>query len=299
MINEISGWSKSLIFLSTIVHGFTWVDWLAFASCWPALALYTALSDRHGVEAECLNGASRRARRGWAESAARRPLSGRMLDASILGTLNNSAVFFASSALLGLGAFLSLTVSPDRIKDAIDAMGVVGMASRDTHLVVAKAAVAGGFFGWSFLKFTWSMRQIAFAASLCGSLGESGEDPEDEERKIGSFADLASLAGESFNLGLRSFYWSMAACCWLLSPWLCIACSGALAYGLWHREFRSETLRALQKAHPPLPGRPKASVASFVRYWSRSGNAADAGGGRLAPPKAGRAEEIEVAARDN
>lgn len=299
MINEISGLSKSFTFISTMINGFTWVDWLAFASCWPALALYTALSDRHGVEAECLLGASRRARMGWAVSAAKRPLSGRMVDASILGTLNNSAVFFASSALLGLGAFLSLTVSPERIKDAIDAMGVVGFASRDTHLIVAKAAVAGGFFGWSFLKFTWSMRQIAFAASLCGSFGEHGADPEDEARKIESFADLSSLAGESFNLGLRSFYWSMAACCWLLSPWLCIACSGALAYGLWRREFRSETLRALQKAHPPLPAAaPAVPGMSFPLFWTRSKPSGIAERQAHAPNVASL-QALEEAARDN
>ena len=193
-----------------------------------------------------------------------------------------------------------MTVSPDRIKDAIDAMGVVGLASRDTHLIVAKAAVAGGFFGWSFLKFTWAMRQIAFAASLCGSFGEHGADPEDEARKIESFADLSSLAGESFNLGLRSFYWSMAACCWLLSPWLCIACSGALAYGLWRREFRSETLRALQKAHPPMPAAspPAAFGTGLALFWTRK--RASARAERQARARTVEsAQALEVAARDN
>jgi uncharacterized membrane protein len=288
-------------FFSASFHALSLLDWVAFLCCWPALALYTSLSDRHGIEAECLQGASRRARMSWAVSAAKRPISGRMVDASILGTLNNSAVFFASSALLALGAFLSLTISPDRMKDAIDAIGVAGLASRDMHLIAVKAAVAGGFFGWAFLKFSWSMRQIAFAASMCGSFGEHGVDPEEEAPKIEAFADLSSLAGESFNTGLRSFYWSMAACCWLLSPWLCIVCSASLAFGLWRREFRSETLRSLQKAHPPIPKAKLLSMDGGAGHfmWAGKKSSTVYAAEEERAPHTQSAQSLEVAARDN
>jgi uncharacterized membrane protein len=187
---------------------------------------------------------------GWALSLADRPISGRVVDAALLATLNNSAVFFASSALLALGAMLSLTVSPERMRDAIDAMVSLGPKSTiDAPIILFKTATACGLLGWAFLKFSWSMRQIAFACALSGAFGSSSNQPTPDSR-VQAFAELTSLASESFNSGLRAFYWSFSSCCWLLSPWLCVFCSAFLAFGLWRREFRSDTLRALSLAYP-------------------------------------------------
>lgn len=236
--------------LSHVVSSFGVGDFTALIACWPAFALYSHLAGRHGAEADCLHGASRRSRMGWAVSLAERPISGRVVDAALLATLNNSAVFFASSALLALGAFLSLTVSPDRMRDALDAMGALGPKSAiDAPVFLVKTATACGLLGWAFLKFSWSMRQIAFACALSGAFGDPSTRPTPES-SVAAFAELTSLASESFNAGLRAFYWSFASCCWLLSPWLCVFCSAALAFGLWRREFRSDTLRALCLAYP-------------------------------------------------
>lgn len=240
--------------LSHVVSSFGMDDFAALLACWPAFALYSYLAGRHGAEADCLHGASRRSRMGWAISLAERPISGRVVDAALLATLNNSAVFFASSALLALGAFLSLTVSPDRMRVALDAMGALGPQSAiDAPVFLVKTATACGLLGWAFLKFSWSMRQIAFACALSGAFGDAATRPTPATH-VQAFAELTSLASESFNSGLRAFYWSFASCCWLLSPWLCAFCSAALAFGLWRREFRSDTLRALCLAYPaPQP----------------------------------------------
>lgn len=233
--------------LSQFLSFFSLSDWLAFFACWPAFALYSFVADRAGRSRDCLHSVSRRSRLAWSRATADRPIDGRMVDAAMLGTLNNSAVFFASSALLALGAFLSFAVSPERARDALDAMHSLSGISPDTTIFLIKAVVASGFFGWSFLKFSWSMRQIAFASAVAASFPAPSAS---DEGVIQGFAELVSLAGESFNSGLRSFYWSMAAAAWLVSPWACLICAGALFVGLWRREFASQTLSALSKAHP-------------------------------------------------
>jgi uncharacterized membrane protein len=234
--------------LFAIASAFSPWDWAALFCCWPALSLYSKLALLAGGRVDSLTRANARSRMGWARALAVRPVGNRIMDASILATYNNSAVFFASSALLAMGAFLSFGISPERAKDAMEAAGAIAKHVEPYPLFLAKIATAAGFFGWAFLQFTWSMRQIAFACAIGGGIEDSGSGKTDE---IEAFARLATQAGESFNNGLRAFYWSMAACCWLVSPGLCVFCSGLLAWGLWRREFKSSTLRAIARAYPP------------------------------------------------
>lgn len=234
--------------LFSFASAFSPWDWAALASCWPALAIYARLALLAGARVDSLTNANTRSRMGWARALATRPVGNRMMDASILGTYNNSAVFFSSSALLAMGAFLSFGISPERAKDAMEAAGAITRHVDAYPLFLAKIATAAGFFGWAFLQFTWSMRQIAFACAIGGGIDETGNAKENE---IQAFASLSTQAGESFNNGLRAFYWSMAACCWLVSPGLCVTCSALLAWGLWRREFKSPTLAAMAIAYPP------------------------------------------------
>jgi uncharacterized membrane protein len=69
-----------------------------------------------------------------------------------------------------------------------------------------------------------------------------------------AFADRAgrmmAMAAESFNDGLRAYYFSFAAASWFVSPWAMLAISASVAFVLYRREFRSEVLQVL--AEDPL-----------------------------------------------
>ena len=70
----------------------------------------------------------------------------------------------------------------------------------------------------------------------------------DEQRR--AFADRAgrvmALAAETFNDGLRSYYFSFAATAWFFSPWAMLVGTAIVIWVLYRREFGSEVLHVLQ-----------------------------------------------------
>jgi uncharacterized membrane protein len=58
-------------------------------------------------------------------------------------------------------------------------------------------------------------------------------------------AKLLSLAANSFNLGLRTFYFSMAVLGWFINIWLFAGLTVVVVLTLYRREFKSRTLRDL------------------------------------------------------
>jgi uncharacterized membrane protein len=109
-----------------------------------------------------------------------------------------------------------------------------------------------GVFVYAFFRFTWSMRQYTFGALLIASapeakqfdaLGEAG----DALRK--AFADRAGrvvgLAAETFNDGLRAYYFAFAAIGWFFSPLVFMIGTFGVITILYQREFRSDVLVAL------------------------------------------------------
>jgi hypothetical protein len=72
--------------------------------------------------------------------------------------------------------------------------------------VGGKSAAPHCIFIYAFFKFTWSALQYNALSIITGA---SVRDPY-----IVSAANVAILAGESFNHGIRAYYFSMAAATW-------------------------------------------------------------------------------------
>ena len=53
------------------------------------------------------------------------------------------------------------------------------------------------------------------------------------------------MAAETFNDGLRAYYFSFAAIGWLFSPWVFMAATLGVVWVLYQREFRSDVLGVL------------------------------------------------------
>ena len=106
-------------------------------------------------------------------------------------------------------------------------------------------------FVYAFFVFTWSIRQYNFCAVLVGAAPHT-EKPEEHEGFLDTITDVASYAAENFNLGLRAYYFALAAMTWFLHPWLFAAASALVAYVLHEREFRSQTLQTLTRRNSIL-----------------------------------------------
>ena len=53
------------------------------------------------------------------------------------------------------------------------------------------------------------------------------------------------MAAETFNDGLRAYYFAFAAIGWFFSPVVFVLATGVVVYILYEREFRSEVLGVL------------------------------------------------------
>ena len=65
-------------------------------------------------------------------------------------------------------------------------------------------------------------------------------------------ARLNALAANSFNRGLRAYYFALAMMIWFFHAGAFVAATAAVVAVLYRREFRSKTLKALNAAVPPV-----------------------------------------------
>ena len=68
-------------------------------------------------------------------------------------------------------------------------------------------------------------------------------DPEVAETYAGMVMNLLSLAARHFNLGMRAYFFAMAAFSWLLNPVLFLVATTIVVAVVYRRDFRSRTAR--------------------------------------------------------
>ena len=105
-----------------------------------------------------------------------------------------------------------------------------------------------GVFVYAFFRFTWSLRQYSFGALLVASAPEHTAFADEAARE--RFADKAGgvvgLAAETFNDGLRAYYFAFAAAAWLFSPLAFAVGTAGVVWVLYQREFPSEAFALMR-----------------------------------------------------
>jgi uncharacterized membrane protein len=183
-------------------------------------------------------------RRDWWREIIGREL--RMIDTSIVANLTNSATFFASTTLLILGGLLALLGTTEKVVAVVQ--GLPFNARSTSEVWEVKILLLIGIFTYAFFKFTWSLRQHNFSSVLIGAAPQVPEHPELEQDYIERAAHLSTSAADSFNNGLRSYYFALAALAWLLNGWFLMGVTTWVVFVLYWREFRSDTLRTLLRS---------------------------------------------------
>jgi uncharacterized membrane protein len=222
-----------------------WYDWLAVLWFFGAWAGYAWFAKHWGGQRPSLLATTNRYRRYWMLQATSR--DPRVLDGIITQSLSSSPSFFASATIIIMGGLLALLGTTDK---AAEFVREIPFAARTSMLVFElKVLVLLGIFVNAFFRFTWSMRQYTFGALVLGSM------PPPEDFAAGKFerehfADragkLLGMAAETFNDGIRAYYFSFAAIAWIFSP-LIFAVATAIVVGvLYNREFHSEVLHVLR-----------------------------------------------------
>jgi len=116
-----------------------------------------------------------------------------------------------------------------------------------------KLSLLAFIFVLSFFQFTWSMRQYGFLNVM---IGATPFDPSDKNENLTAYAKQMAIvqdqAAHSYNYGLRSYYFALAAMCWFFHPFLLVIMSLWVVYTLYTREFNSKAVKAITNAQKLL-----------------------------------------------
>ncbi len=227
----------------TVFRLLPWHDWAAlitFFCGWVGYALFAR--KQAGIKPSIL-AATNRIRRQWMLQTTYREV--RVIDGVVVQSLSTSPSFFASTTILIIGGLLAVLGS----SNASELVREIPFAARTTVLVFdLKIVLMLAIFVYAFFRFTWSMRQYTFGALLVASAPEA-EQFQSLALSRDEFADRAGrvvgLAAETFNDGLRAYYFAFAAVSWFLSPLAFVLATGGVIYILYQREFHSDVLVVL------------------------------------------------------
>ena len=220
-----------------------WTDWAALVWFFAAWAGYARFAKRRSLVQPSVLAASNRIRRQWMLATTRREV--RVIDGVVVQNLSTSPSFFASTTILIIGGLLAV-LGTDKASELVRDLP---FAARTTTLIFdMKVMLLLAIFVHAFFRFTWSMRQYTFGALLVAAAPEA-EVFRTEGLSREAFADKAGrvvgMAAETFNDGLRAYYYSFAAIGWFFSPFAFMLGTVGVVYVLYEREFRSEVLAVL------------------------------------------------------
>ena len=220
-----------------------WFDWVAVVGFFGSWAGYAHFARRGTGSQRSLLAATNAVRRQWMLQTTYREV--RVIDGVVIQSLSTSPSFFASTTILIIGGLLAV-LGTDK---ATELVRELPFAARTTTLIFdLKLILMLGIFVYTFFRFTWSMRQYTFGALLVAAAPEA-ERFISEGLSREAFADKAGrvvgLAAETFNDGLRGYYFAFAAIGWFFSPLVFMVATLCVVYILYQREFRSDVLDVL------------------------------------------------------
>ena len=225
-----------------------WTDWVAVLGFFAGWAGYAIFAKRRSTERPSLLDTTNRIRREWMLQSTYREV--RVIDGVIIQNLSTSPSFFASTTILIIGGLLAVLGTTEKASELVRE---IPFAARTSVLVFdLKVVLMLGIFVYAFFRFTWSMRQYTFGALLVGAMPERDQlaamGAQGEALRQASAeraGHVMAMAAETFNDGLRAYYFAFAAICWFLSPLIFAVGTAGVVWILYQREFRSQALNVL------------------------------------------------------
>ncbi len=212
---------------------------VCFISCWFG---YTFFARKKAKNTNCIARCLHQHRIHWMYELLTRDL--KVGDAALLANLERNIAFFASSTLLVLAGVLTLFSEVEQLQAVIESIPYADLTS---HSVIQfKLGLLTFIFVLAFFQFTWSMRQYGFLNVMIGAapFDETGKN-KNLQVYAKHMAIVQDQAAHSYNYGLRSYYFSIAAMCWFFHPALFILASLFVVHTLYMREFKSKAVKAI------------------------------------------------------
>ncbi len=212
---------------------------LCFISCWVG---YARFARQKAKTTNCIAKCLHQHRIYWMYQLLKRDI--RVSDAALLANLERNITFFASTTMIVLAGVLTLFAQVERLEAVIAS---IPLAASPAHLLIQlKLGLLTFIFVMAFFQFTWSMRQYGFLNVMIGATPVEMHGIDEQLMDYAEqMAKIQDQAAHSYNYGLRSYYFSMAALCWFFHPLLLILASVVVVYTLFIREFKSKAVMAI------------------------------------------------------
>lgn len=219
----------------------TWLDGGALAFFLFAWFFLGWLIDSSPWHSRTLSSAMKTQRREWMRQMAKRQV--RLVDANIITGLQQATSFFASTALLAVGAGFGLLTAADTIIGAFEESVMHVEIDRPGFYV--KTAVLMVLYAYAFFKFGWAYRVFNYSAVMLAATPEAGEPGAEEA--AASVAEMNIAAAGQFTHGLRAFFLAIAVLAWFVAWWAFVAATIIVFAALANRQFGSRA-RTVAKA---------------------------------------------------
>jgi uncharacterized membrane protein len=225
-----------------MLRGIPLVDIAAFVAFLALWTGYSLLADHRTLLGKSLSAVMMRHRRAWMRAMCDR--ENRVGDTSLVAALMRSTAFFASASILVLGGLVALMGSGERAfavyRDMPFAMG-----SGSIEAFEMKVLLLAIVFVYAFFQFTWCLRQFNYCCIIMGAAPPVAAEDRVKETFAIHASRLQSLAADSFNRGLRAYYFALAMMLWFVHTWVFLGAAVFVMGVLYRREFRSKSLSTL------------------------------------------------------
>jgi uncharacterized membrane protein len=182
-------------------------------------------------------------RRDWMRTfVTRQP---RIFDATLIDSLRQGTAFFASACMIAIGGGIAVIGNAAAVQRLTDDLPLAGTGP-DAALRMLPVI---GFLANALLKFVWAHRLFGYCSILMAAVPNDPEDPAAFHR-AGQAAEINITAAKSFNRGLQSIYFALAALGWLVGPWGLLAGVILATALLLRREFASLSRRVILMRQP-------------------------------------------------
>lgn len=224
-----------------------WINLVSFAWFFACFYGYMRYARLRSFDTPCLASTLHMYRQQWMEKMLTREM--RIADNTAIANLERGVSFFASTTMLILAGLMTILGSTEKAIGLVQDLPFVEQASRAEWEV--KIVVLIVIFVYAFFKFTWSLRQYGFVTIMIGGAPSPQETVSAQEKNahVQRIAKMASMAAHNFNVGLRTYYFSIAVLGWFINPWLFMVSSAGIVFVLYRREFKSSTLKTLMMSH--------------------------------------------------
>jgi uncharacterized membrane protein len=220
----------------------TVLDYLAFAFYVASWIGYTLFADYSPWRRHNIMKMMDAYREQWMQQMLRR--ENRMVDANIIGSLQNGAAFFASTTIFALGGLIAALGASEQAMGILSTLHMDQFATAETWQIKVLLMIA--IMAYAFFKFAWTFRLQNYCAVLLGAAAEQSEVGPEDTALAHRAARISALAARHFNRGLRAYFFALAALAWFVHPVLFIVMIVYVLYVLHRREFRSKSLKVLR-----------------------------------------------------